>query len=95
MLKPEISPLITGHQRAFAARAAFVLSDTLYVEDERFRDLLDVIDKGELTNRYFQIIVAVHQFRDGDAQVGENTLKRTFDLPQVHSGCLIMWLRLL
>lgn len=93
VLATDTSSLISGHQRAFAARAAFVLSKTLYAETDRFRALLDVMDQGDPTNGFYQLIVAAHRYRDGNAQEGEATLERAFRLPSEHIGRLNVCLR--
>ena len=71
LFDPDASPLISGEQKAFAARYAFVLAGERIARDERFWRLLELARENDPENAFLQFVYACSLYeagREGEAE---------------------------
>ena len=71
LFDPDASPLISGKQKAFAVRYAFVLAGETIARDERFWRLLELARENDPENVFLQFVHACSLYdagREGEAE---------------------------
>ena len=71
LFDPDASPLISGRQKAFAARYAFMLAGETIARDERFWRLLELARENDPENAFLLLVYACSLYeagREGEAE---------------------------
>ena len=74
LFDPDASPLISGKQKAFAVRYAFVLAGERIARDERFWRLLELARENDPENSFLQFVYACSLYDAGKASAAETML---------------------
>ena len=74
LFDPDASPLISGKQKAFAVRYAFVLAGETIARDERFWRLLELARENDPENVFLQFVHACSLYEAGKASEAETML---------------------
>lgn len=90
---PDASALISGHQKAFAARAPFVLAGRTIADTDRYWRLLNAARDGDPSNDFTQFVYACSLYEAGDSTPAEALLEDLFDRPPPERGRLMAILK--
>ena len=74
LFDPDASPLISGRQKAFAARYAFVLAGERIARDERFWRLLELARENDPENAFLLLVYACSLYEAGREDEAEAML---------------------
>lgn len=86
VLREETSPLISNHQKAFAARAAFVLTNRTIATEDRYWTLLRTARDNDPENDFLQFVYACSLYEAHQHQNAEDILAMLFRKPPPERG---------